>query len=158
MSLAQEFANLFRRDISKVILQLQAFPDEGTLWQALPGNPNTAGNLILHLEGNLREYIGRQLGGIPYQRQRDLEFSSRNAGIGELAGRLEEVRGMVAGTLAALTDEQLAATFPENVLGAPLTTSQFVIHLYGHLNYHLGQIDSIRRGLTGKGALAYPRL
>ena len=41
-------------------------------------------------------------------------------------------------------------TFPENVLGEPLTNRQFVIHLYGHLNYHLGQIDYLRRVLTGE--------
>lgn len=45
---------------------------------------------------------------------------------------------------------------PENVLGEPLTNRQFVIHLYGHLNYHLGQIDYLRRTLTGDGALAKP--
>jgi hypothetical protein len=42
------------------------------------------------------------------------------------------------------------------VLGEPLTTRQFVVHLYGHLNYHLGQIDYLRRVLTGDGALAPP--
>jgi hypothetical protein len=56
--------------------------------------------------------------------------------------------------------EQVAAerwddAFPEHVLpGGPVTNRQFVIHLYGHLNYHLGQIDYLRRMLTGQGALA----
>jgi hypothetical protein len=39
------------------------------------------------------------------------------------------------------------------VLGEPLTNRQFVIHLFGHLGYHLGQVDYIRRVLTGEGAL-----
>jgi uncharacterized damage-inducible protein DinB len=42
------------------------------------------------------------------------------------------------------------------VLGEPLTNRQFVTHLYGHLNYHLGQIDYLRRVLTGEGALTKP--
>ena len=46
--------------------------------------------------------------------------------------------------------------FPEHVLGTPLTNRQFVVHLYAHFNYHLGQIDYLRRTLTGQGAL--PRL
>ena len=49
-------------------------------------------------------------------------------------------------------------TYPEDVLGAPLSTRQFLVHLLGHLNYHLGQIDYLRRTLTGGGSLPYPRL
>ncbi|MGD9903078.1 MAG: hypothetical protein AB7U83_06380 [Vicinamibacterales bacterium] len=45
--------------------------------------------------------------------------------------------------------------FPEEVLpGGPMPNRHFVLHLYGHLNYHLGQIDYLRRALTGQGALA----
>jgi hypothetical protein len=71
---AGELAALFRRDLNRLIQELRAFPSDEKLWAVLPGISNSAGNLILHLEGNLREYIGRQLGGVAYTRQRDLEF------------------------------------------------------------------------------------
>ena len=77
MSLARNLALLFRRDLSRLIQQIDAFPDDETLWLRLPGITNSAGNLALHIEGNLREYIGRQIGKLPYDRMRDLEFSSK---------------------------------------------------------------------------------
>lgn len=78
MSIAIELAALVRRDLTRLLQQLQAFPNEAALWQTVPGISNSAGNLVLHLDGNLREYVGRQLGGLPYQRQRNLEFSLKS--------------------------------------------------------------------------------
>jgi hypothetical protein len=61
----------------------------------------------------------------------------------------------VSGVLDALTEARWNDMFPEQVLpGGPVTNRQFVIHLYGHFSYHLGQIDYLRRMLTGQGALA----
>jgi hypothetical protein len=55
--------------------------------------------------------------------------------------------------IAGLSVAQLDADFPEVVLDKPLTTRQWLIHLNGHLNYHLGQVDYLRRITTGKGAI-----
>ena len=74
---AVELAELFARDITRVIQELRAFPDTDSVWKTAPGVTNAAGTLALHLEGNLREYIGRQIGRIDYQRDRPLEFSAR---------------------------------------------------------------------------------
>jgi hypothetical protein len=62
------------RDLTRLLRQIEAWRDEKTLWRILPGVTISAGNLVLHIEGN-REYIGRQLGGIPYTRQREREFT-----------------------------------------------------------------------------------
>jgi len=75
MTIQMELAELFRRDITKVLLELRAFPDEAELWRTLPGVSNSAGNLVLCLEGNLREYVGRLLGGVAYERRRELRVS-----------------------------------------------------------------------------------
>ena len=75
--LATELSALFVRDLERLIQELQAFPDTASAWQTAPGVTNAAGTLALHLEGNLREYIGRQIGQIAYSRQRPLEFSAR---------------------------------------------------------------------------------
>lgn len=153
MPFAPEFAALLDRDLRRAAQQLAAFPDGDLLWQTVPGVSNSAGNLALHLEGNLREYIGRQLGGIPYTRQRPAEFSTRGIGRDELIARLGAVRETVVAVVAALDDARLDAVFPENVLGQPLPVRQFLLHLLAHFNYHLGQMDLLRRVLTGNGAI-----
>ena len=151
--LSTELAALFARDLKRLVQELTAFPDTASLWKTAPGVTNAAGTLALHLEGNLREYIGRQLGGIDYARDRPLEFSRRGVEQQELVARIEAVRAMVPRVIETLSEQQLAAIYPAQVLGKPITTRQFVIHLSGHLNYHLGQIDYLRRMTTGDGAI-----
>jgi hypothetical protein len=72
----RDLAHLFRRD-EKLKQQVEAFPNDELLWQTLPGVTNAAGNLALHIEGNLREYVERQ-----YRRNRELEFSAKGMSIG----------------------------------------------------------------------------
>jgi uncharacterized damage-inducible protein DinB len=146
---AKELADLFRLSLKRLLQELQVFPSDEILWAKLPGISNSAGNLFLHLEGNLREYIGRQLGGIGYTRHRDLEFSSPPVPASALLQRIQTLPDLIPGVLAALSREDLEAKYPEDVMGVPLSTRQFLIHLIGHLNYHLGQIDYLRRVLTG---------
>ena len=151
---ARELAELFARDIARVIQELRAFPDTASVWKTAPGVTNAAGTLALHLEGNLREYIGRQLGKIPYTRQRPLEFSARDVERDELISRLDAVHAQIPRVIAELSDAQLDAHYPEEFHGTPMTTRQFLIHLEGHLNYHHGQMDYLRRFATGDGAIA----
>jgi len=151
--LATELAALFARDLTRLRQQIEAFPDTTTLWVTAPGVSNAAGTLALHLEGNLREYIGRQLGHIDYRRDRPAEFSTRELAREVLAARAEALREQIPAVIAGLSDAQLSATFPEEVLGVPMSNRQFLIHLSGHLNYHLGQIDYLRRVSTGSGAI-----
>lgn len=158
MNLAIELAALFRRDIARLVQEVRAFPGDAALWETRPGVTNSAGNLALHLEGNLRDFIGRQLGGVDYVRQRELEFSVKEVPVGELAGRLEEVQEMVFGIVSGLSPAQWDEVYPMNVLGVELTTRQFLMHLYGHLSFHLGQVDYLRRVITGDGALKFVRL
>jgi hypothetical protein len=151
---ARELAELFARDITRVIQELRAFPDTASVWKTAPGVTNAAGTLALHLEGNLREYIGRQLGQIAYVRQRPLEFGTRGVDRDELIARLEAVHAQIPPVIAALSDAQLDAIYPEEFHGTPMTTRQFLIHLEAHLNYHHGQMDYLRRFATGDGAIA----
>jgi Protein of unknown function (DUF664) len=147
--LASELAALFARDIARLIQELKAFPDTAAVWRTAPGVANAAGTLALHLEGNLREYIGRQLGQIEFTRDRPREFSARGLDRDDLIARIETVHETIPPVIARLSPAQ----YPENVLGQPLSTRQFLVHLLGHLNYHLGQVDYLRRFATGKGAI-----
>lgn len=151
--LSHELSALFARDIERLIQELQAFPDTASLWKTAPGVTNAAGTLALHLEGNLREYIGRQLGQIVFTRDRPLEFSARGLDGDELVRRLEAVRQQIPQVIRALSAAQMDATYPEDVLKKPISTRQFLMHLEAHLNYHLGQIDYLRRVATGQGAI-----
>lgn len=156
--IAIELAELFRRELTRLIQELDAFPDRTALWLTAPGVTNSAGNLALHLEGNLREFIGRQLGGIAYQRERDLEFVPSDLPVEELIRRIEAVREMVPRVLASLEAQQMEAPQTHLSQDPPLTTRQFLIHLLGHLSFHLGQIDYLRRILTQGAALQFARL
>lgn len=138
-----------------MIQEVRAFPDDALLWQHAPGITNSAGNLALHLEGNLRDFIGRLLGGVAYVRTRDLEFSSAGLGVAELIQRMEQVESMVPEVIASLSDEQLAADYPQPFQGKTHSTRQFLIHLNSHLNYHLGQIDYLRRFLTSGEVVSF---
>jgi uncharacterized damage-inducible protein DinB len=154
MSLSTELAALYRRDLPRLLQQLEAIDDQH-LWSVVPGVTNSAGNLMLHLSGNLREFVGRQIGGVVYTRDRAREFGAKDVPRAELAADLTELAELVPRVLDQLSGERWYQMFPEQVLpGGPITNRQFVIHLYGHLNYHLGQIDYLRRTLTGQGALA----
>jgi len=151
--LQDELADLYSRDLTRLLQELRAFPDTASLWKTLPGVTNSAGNLALHLEGNLREYIGRQVGKIDYTRDRPLEFSRRDVEQEEIVRRIEAVKEMVPAVLRGVTSQQFDALYPEQVMGHPMTTRLFLIHLLGHLQWHLGQIDYLRRITTGQGAV-----
>jgi hypothetical protein len=150
---ATELASLYDRDLTRLVQELRAFPDTPALWRTAPGVTNAAGTLALHLEGNLREYIGRQLGQIDYRRDRPLEFSARGIAQDELIRRIERVRETVPPVIDALTPAILDAAYPEPYNGAAISTRKFLLHLLGHFNYHLGQIDYLRRFTTGDGAI-----
>lgn len=150
-----ELAWLYRRDLGRLGRQLDAFPDDA-LWQVVPGVANSAGNLMLHLDGNLRDFVGRVLGGVTYQRDRPREFAATAVPRAELASALAGLATLVPEVIERVEPAAWDVTYPLEVLGEPMSTRQFVVHLYGHLNYHLGQVDYLRRVLTGDGALAPP--
>ncbi len=156
--LATELAALYSRDLTRLVQELSAFPDTATLWQTRAGITNSAGNLALHLEGNLREFIGRLLGKLDYVRDRPREFSDSGIEKADLIARLSAVRDEIPLVVAGLSDDDLAADYPQIYGGMTLSTRQMLIHLEGHLSYHLGQIDYLRRLLTGDGAISLAEL
>ncbi len=144
-----DLKHLFRRDIDRLQKEIEAYEQESLLWLVRGEISNSAGNLCLHLCGNLRHYIGHVLGGSGYVRDRAHEFSARDMGRRQLTAEIDDTRRAVEGTLEKLAEEELDKTYPEEVLGYEMSTGYFLIHLYGHLNYHLGQINYHRR-LSGK--------
>jgi len=158
VSLATDLAALFRRDLTRLAQELRAFPDDGPLWVKPPGINNSIGTLVLHLEANLRDYIGLHLGGVPYTRERDREFSETGLSIDDLRARIDSLASTVPEILAGLSEAELGGMYPKKGWSSPVTMAQFLIHLHGHLNYHLGQIDYLRRILTSAGAIDFVQL
>ncbi len=158
MTFAHELAGLFRRDLTRLHQEVKAFANEPDLWRVTGGMANSAGHLTLHLEGNLREYVLRIIGGEPFQRDRPAEFNGSPQPRAELLSRVTSLVERVPPVIGSLDDARLDAAYPENVLGPELTVRQFLIHLYGHLSYHTGQIDYVRRALTGAGAIDLTKL
>src|ERR1044072_6623792 len=95
MELVQEVAALFDRDLTRLEQELRAFTATHALWVVAPGVSNAAAPLALHLEGTLREYIGRQLGHREYTRDRAREFSARAIPQQEILERVGELRGTI---------------------------------------------------------------
>lgn len=106
---------------------------------------NSAGNLCLHLVGNLKAFIGAELGGSSYVRERDLEFSTKGTSRDELIKSIDETITVVDSSLNKLTADQLEEDYPKVVFTDKMTTGYFLIHLATHLNHHLGQINYHRR-------------
>ncbi len=146
--MVSELIQLFERDLERLVSEVKSYKQEADLWLLPDGINNTGGNLCLHLAGNLQHFIGHVLGNSGFVRNRESEFGDKNIETSTLLKEIETTKEAVSKTLAAITPEQLAATYPIEVLGKPMSTTFFLIHLYGHLNYHLGQVNYHRRLLA----------
>lgn len=141
----QNISAFFVRDLDKLKTEIESYKDERNLWIIDKGISNSAGNLCLHLVGNLNTYVGLGLGKIEYVRDRDLEFSSKNISKIELLSKIEATKKVVQASLIQLQASDLEKEFPMHVSDKPTITEYYLIHLTSHLAYHLGQINYHRR-------------
>ncbi len=139
------FQELFDRDLGRLELEINDFNPESNLWVIPSGVLNSAGNLAVHLCGNLRHFIGHELGGFDYQRDREREFSVKNLPKNMILEEILLCKNQVKSSLDRLEDQILHEKYPIEHFGKPMTYGFFLAHLYGHLNYHLGQINYLRR-------------
>jgi uncharacterized damage-inducible protein DinB len=139
---------LILRDLDKLEKEIAMYPNEESLWLVTGNIINPAGNLCLHLCGNLQHYIGFRLGKIAYVRNRDLEFSAKNIPKEKLLAEIIQTKKAVQEALDKMQPEDLNAIYPENVFNEQMKTQHFLIHLSGHLTYHLGQVNYHRRLLA----------
>lgn len=136
---------LFKRDLNKLIDEINLYTDETNLWIVDKTILNSAGNLCLHLVGNLKTFIGANLANTGYVRQRDLEFSLKDIPRAELIKQVEETILIVEESLKKLSKSDLEKEYSPQVFNHPMTTEYFLVHLAMHLSYHLGQINYHRR-------------
>jgi len=143
--LTQTLKSLFNRDLKRLKVEIESYRNEANLWLVEPDIANSAGNLCLHLIGNLNIYIGATLGGSNYVRNRPLEFSAKNIPQKELITKIEGTIIIVEQTLEEINQETIEAEYPLLVFDEKTSTEFFLVHLTTHLSYHLGQINYHRR-------------
>lgn len=142
--------HLFLKHLETLQGEIELFSEEEQLWQTLPGITNSAGNLCLHICGNLQHFVGAILGNTGYIRNREAEFASRNIARILLVQDILSTKDIVRDVLSQLNDEAWSSLYPLDKFKEPVHTSYLINHLLMHLGYHLGQINYLRRALSNQ--------
>jgi len=137
--------DLYLRDLDKLKTEITSYKNEENIWKISGEISNSAGNLCLHLCGNLQHFVGAVLGNSGYVRKRDEEFSKKNVPISELVAEIGLTIELLEKTFAGLQENDLQKIYPINVFGYEMTTEYLLTHMATHFNYHLGQINYHRR-------------
>ncbi|HTA27684.1 MAG TPA: DinB superfamily protein, partial [Bacteroidia bacterium] len=87
---AEFAAEIFERELNKLIEEIKLYPNEGKIWQLTAGIKNSGGNLCMHICGNLQHFIGHVLGNSGYIRNRDREFTVTNIPAIELIAEIQK--------------------------------------------------------------------
>lgn len=141
----KELISFFEDDLNKLITELELYKDEENIWRIERNISNSAGNLSLHLIGNLHTFIGKEIGKTNYIRNRELEFSQKNISRATLINSINDTIEMVRKSLNNLSDEGLKSDYPILKFSKVETNEYLLVHLIKHLTYHLGQINYHRR-------------
>ena len=158
---AQEFieaSRVFLKDdfLPKVKLCLEEMTEQD-LWWRPNEQSNSVGNLILHLCGNLKQWILNSMGGGRFERDRDAEFAERGpVPKAELIAAIDSTVNEVDRVLGELPTAGLLNRFPVQVYTT--TRLQAIYHVVEHFSYHLGQILYVFKMRTGKDPGFYRQL
>lgn len=143
--LKEALPEIFERELDKLAVEINAYADEDKLWTNDGEISNSAGNLCLHLLGNLNHFVGAILGENGYVRDRDGEFGSKGVARRDLLSSIEKTKTIVSETLKKLPVERFEQNFPVEKHDKAVKTDFMLLHLLAHFNYHLGQINYHRR-------------
>lgn len=114
------------------------------IWSRPNDHSNSIGNLVLHLHGNVRQWMGSGLAGMEDVRQRDLEFTERGPlPKAELLERLDQTEKLVEKVLADLPPARLLEVLPVQIYEE--SGVAILIHVVEHFSYHVGQISWITK-------------
>ena len=139
--------------VPKIREALNALSDDDCWWRAHETN-NSIGNLMLHLSGNIRQWIYHALGGNEFIRDRDKEFSERNTiSKDELIENLEQAVLEADTVLKNFPTEKLQQQFDIQVY--TVTGLEAILHVTEHFSYHTGQIIYIAKLRSGKDLKFY---
>jgi uncharacterized damage-inducible protein DinB len=124
------------------------------VWRRPNDVSNSVGNLVLHLTGNVTQWINAGLGGDRFDRDRPAEFSQRDPiPVENILPPLRKAMSRACDLIEALTPEELARDYP--VQGRTVTGLAAVFHVVEHLSFHTGQIVSTTKLFTGRDLSLY---
>lgn len=141
----QTLSDLYVRDLYKLKEEISLYNDEENIWKTPHGINNSAGNLCLHLIGNLNHFVGLGIINNGYVRKRDEEFNSKNIDRKILTAEIDKVIEVIIDAFLKLDIKQFEETFPLPKSSGKVSTEHMILHLLTHLNYHIGQINYHRR-------------
>jgi len=140
------FADYFRTMVQEKVHQLVEPLSSEQIWQRPFPYGNSIGNLILHLTGNLKYYIGAQISGTGYVRHRDLEFSDSGKPKDELLKAFDDAIRMTVATAEKQSDQDWSAPYHAERADASTRFGTFLA-CAGHAYHHVGQIVYLQREL-----------
>jgi uncharacterized damage-inducible protein DinB len=136
------------------IRQCLALLSEEDVWWRGSESENSIGNLMLHLSGNVRQWIIAGLGGASDYRERSKEFSARATVSKQVAfSHLENTVSEASEILLRLSPEELLST--RTIQGFQRTGLQAILHVVEHFSYHTGQIVFVTKLRTQKDMKFY---
>lgn len=146
-TLIQDFSRNFQRS-ARTIHGLVEPLTEDQVWTNPYTYGNSIGNLVLHLTGNLNYYLGAEMGGTGYARNRPLEFdpASRIAKT-ELMKRFDEAIAVVVAVLAKQTEGDWGSSYSAKGLEEIGDRLSMILQCAAHLYHHTGQIMYLVREL-----------
>ena len=151
-AVGHEFLEVSRRQLRERLARIEACLDRLTpeqIWARDHEAENAVGNLVLHLAGNIRQWIVSGVGGEPDRRNRDAEFDRRDPlPADDLLSLLRQVVGDADCVLADLNAADLATKRKIQVY--EVTVLHAVYHVICHLAEHTGQIIAATKRLTGR--------
>jgi uncharacterized damage-inducible protein DinB len=134
---------LAKQSLPLIVKSLQQLSEEEIWWRPNSAS-NSAGNLVLHLCGNVRQWIVSHLGGVEFKRERDREFSEQGPiPRNKLVPQLRRTVRDACRVLARLSDDSLAGK--HTIQGLYVTGLDAVFHVVEHFGYHTGQIIYITK-------------
>jgi uncharacterized damage-inducible protein DinB len=127
------------------------------IWTRNSENENAVGNLVLHLSGNVRQWIGSGVAGLPDHRQRDTEFDARG---GMAPAELSELLKTRVADAAVIVREVPAVRLTERITpqGHDVTVLEAIAHVVEHFSQHTGQIILLTKMITGQDLAYYQHL
>ena len=141
----ESLLTLFTRDLNRLKDELNLYASESNIWKVEPNIANSAGNLTLHLIGNLNHFIGATLGHSGYVRVRELEFSQKDIARSVLIEKIDDTIIVLNEVLSKMSNTDMETEYAFMKPDKMDSAGHFLIHLFGHLAYHLGQINYHRR-------------
>ena len=153
--LAASERSLAKQYMPQILECLAQLSDEEIWWRPNAAS-NSVGNMVLHLSGNIRQWIVSGLGGSPDTRERDREFSEQGpVPRKELVALFRKTVRETCRILRRLSDESLARKY--EIQGYRVTGLETVYHVGEHFAYHAGQIIFVTKQKRGTD-LGFTRL